>query len=356
MARKPYDMRAFRDKYQQESARIQARRPQSGKFEIPAWKMRMDKLRLDKEGTLVHIFAGNYEGWPFFEFWEAWIKVKGRPRQILCNCAGGSTDKNCVLCHYEREEENPAYIPKLRVAVNAIELATFHKVQRTAKSGRPYTVLEKCKGTNELGHNRCEYCDSRTPTTFGRKVFLSLGKGYWESLNGISEQISRICKNCGGKIFVLKYSCGECGEVFADPSAKTVSDEEFAMFESEKISCPNCGHTDYADKEEQCYKRGEDAKLVPSCDNTEACNLFDMPIQLGIAGDGPTSSMVLQTKEEDLKFQAMDPRVVDMAHPYDFDKFLGSMPCEEQAEIMDKPNPFEGKEDDSGDGEDVEIY
>ena len=352
-----FDMRDMRTRFQQMSDNHRSRHPNSGggRGEIPAWKLRMNKHKFTKEGSLLQIYPGNYEGWPFYEYWEAWIAAGGRKQNLLCNCKGGQSDESCVLCHYEREEENPAFIPKLRIAVNAIELAIFHKVTKTSKANREYTVLEKCRGTNELGHNECPHCDARLPTVFGRKVYLGLGKGYWETLTNIAHKLSRMCKTCGGQIFTLRYYCAECDETFADPSQRTITKEDQAMYDQDKITCPSCGHTDYAEKKEQCFKRGEDAKLVESCDNTEPSTLFDMPLHLGVVGDGANSSLMLMN-EDDLQVTPMDPRVVDMARPYDFPKFLGGMPCSEQAEKMGKPNPFEGENPSGGSGKDVNPY
>jgi len=292
----------------------------------------MKSVRLTQTPSEVLLFPGTYGEDIFYEYWAAWV-TKGKSRLVLCNCHNGEKDENCVLCHYQVKDKNATFIPKPRVAINAIELADFHVIEKSNDKGSTWEEWIKCHGKDPLGRNLCEHCNEGHGTTFGRRSFITLGKGYWNNFQEIVKAVGESCKNCGGQLFVSRYACGSCGHTFLDPAQTTVSKEHKAALETEEVACPACDTTALPTKELQCYK---DLATTPreGCSNPEPATVFDVPLKLRINGEKAASTLVCENEG----FKVVSPEILeqvqDLLVPWDFPSFFGHMPVGEQASNM----------------------
>jgi len=326
-------LQAFTKKFNKQKAK----QPKGGGGDrkAPAWAQRRKAIRMGPTPVWVWLYPGEYEdGMPLYEYWATWLKRDGRNRFILCNCHGGQREgAKCLLCHKMQEEENDHYIPKPRVAINAIELADFHKIEKKSEKGTVWYEYERCAGTDALGRNLCKYCDAKIETVYGRRGFLNLGKGYWNNFQKVMEEARKICKTCGGSLHLLRYVCAECDEVFLDPAKSTVTEEQRQEMETKDTVCPMCVHKGPAKKVVGCFKKDEDTdKFVKGCDTPIPSDIFDFPLLLSIEGEGPGSTLTCDVQQ--MEPQEMPDEVQAMMVPYDFESFFGEMPVTEQANIM----------------------
>lgn len=312
---------------------------------IQPWQLQKQQLKIPTEGSYYYVFPGNYDnGAPFFEYWSTWTKREGTPRQIYCNCLGGSAkDTPCALCTIAENEQNPDLLPKLKIAVNVIELAEFHKVEKVSPKGAKYYELERCKGQDALGRNLCSHCEAKIATQFGRRGWLSLGRNFWVDFKGVMRKVGKICKSCGQPLFALDYHCSSCGELLFDPGKTPLTELIEIQFEEEDQTCPTCVKKGMAVPRLQCYKKQTNrlgkSSMVNSCNKPEPLTIFDTPLHLATTG-GDKSSIILLDVESIKGPTPLDPRVVQMAKPYDFFSFLGHMDVTLQAEALGRDNPF----------------
>lgn len=324
----------FMEQFQDAQSRSKTSKEGSSGSGAPPWVRRREQIKLTQEPTDVWLFEGDYSGVPFYESWAAWFTREGHPKQVICTCHGRKLKKPCLLCYLRDAEDNNNLAPKPRVAINAIELAYFHLVEKTSDKGAKWTEYERCAGTDELGRNLCKYCDAGVPRIFGKKGFLNLGKGYWNNFLGVIAKARLVCKSCGeGRLYVMRYLCADCGEVFLDLNKSTVSKEQRQDMETKAMTCPVCVHKGVAKKELSCFHRSPDGKLIKGCGAAKPATVFDFPLRLRVQGEG-ASSTLLCVNEDNLSPQAIPEAVKKLMEPYDFASFLSVMSLEEQAKLL----------------------
>jgi hypothetical protein len=310
---------------------------------VPAWAMRRNKIKLSAAPTKVQLFAGDYDGMPFFEFWATWIRRSGMLKQIFCNCRAEQREAPCLLCYLRHKEQNPNYTPKPRVAINAVELRNFHKIEKVSEKGTTWYAYEKCEGTDPLGRNLCKYCKEEVATIYGKRGYLDLGQGYWNNFMDIVAEIRQVCKTCGGKLYTMKYTCTKCNEVILDLDKTTATTEEREALETQDVKCPSCAHEGAAGKVLACFAHdAETDSFSPGCEKPIPCSPFDVELSLRIQGEGPQSTMVCDNIAL-LKPTVMTEEIKEKAIPYDFEPFLGGMPVEDQQralEVTKLPDDF----------------
>lgn len=304
-----------------------------GRTNAPPWAMRREQIKLTATPVTVRLYAGDYEDMPIYEYWATWIK-RGDLRFVLCNCHGGSRDVPCALCYTCVTEKNDNYLAKPRVAINAVQLADFHRIEKTSERGTVWHELVKCDGSDALGRNLCKYCDANVPTVYGKRGYLNLGPGYWKSFKKIMAEVQQTCATCAGGLHVLRWKCSECGEILLDLDKTTASQEQRARMENEDILCPVCVHTGPADKDVGCFHHDpETDKYLEGCDNPPPATIFGVDLTFRIDGEGANSTLVCQDIKVVTPTEGDDP-IKEISLPYDFESFLGSMSLEEQATAL----------------------
>lgn len=331
-----------------------------GSKSIPAWKLRQQYVRLGEDPVWVHLYPGNYGGRPLYKYFSAWLANKnGQKRQVFCVCAAEKKKVPCVLCYYRKKEENSDYAPRVKVLCNAIITEDFHWLERKSDSGATWKEPVLCQGVDRLGRSQCEYCEKGIAKSFGLRRFLSLGPGYHRDFKAVISKVRSVCKSCGGSLLPNKYVCGSCNTLFVDLNKSAVSAARRKYFEEQKIACPNCGEVARAKPTYGCYKivDPEDPESVePGCSNPVPCTIFDMPLRLKVSSGKQGSSLLCVNTDAQWKYRPMDPRAAELAKPYDFEELFGTMPLDEQARLMGRPNPYKEGKVPEEDESDVDPY
>lgn len=318
-----------------------------GSKNMPLWKQRQMHVRFNEDPVWVQLFPGDYDGSEFHKSYSTWLTNKNnQKRQVFCRCDAEKRKIPCALCYYRRKEENPDFRARVKIHANAIILEEFHWVERSNDKGKTWKEPVLCQGTDRLGRPQCEYCDKGLKKSFGLRRYLALGPGYWKDFKKVIHKVRTVCKSCNGTLMANKYVCRKCNSLFVDLNKSTVPAKRRKHFEEEQVACPNCGEVARAKPVYGCYKIDPDDSdnIESGCDKPEPCTVFDMPIRLKAVSDSQSSSLVCVNKESQWKHTPMDPKIAELAEPWDFPTIFGTT-LAEQCEQLGRPNPY--KEDGS---------
>ncbi len=292
------------------------------------------------------------------------VKTAGKRRNgavVHCRCQLGNLKGTpCVLCHEAKKDlmSKQASYEKLKAeghgkdakrprsmleasahyAFTIVRLSYFHKVERRGDNGRTWTDYERCPEVDEMvarDATECPHCLNGVPRVFGQRRFFNAGYGYYEALLDIEHDVGRKCKTCGGQIIVQKYLCRHCyadGKMttLMDPRSSSMKAEDKAKFWKTRVRCAVC------DRE---GKPLEVIKCKNNCGQPRRRKLWDVWLTVHRQG-GEKSSTIVKDAEFDVPAEYPE-HITRLMKPYDFERMF-QVTCEEQAEALHCPNPFDG--------------
>ena len=308
----------------------------------PAFVLRMQSWRPSETARWVRLIPFSKED-KFYSFWQLWLKVKGSPRSLLCNCQGGRLRLPCVPCYYAKQASDPKLLPTRRDAVTVLVLENFHNVTMKSKAGKEFKKLVPCGGVNEFNRSACVHCDNGVDKVFGAQYYWNLGFGHKTDLEKQLDEITEQCGNCGeGRISVWGYACEACGEIIASHRDRDIDTDELAVLRNDEVVCPECDHRGKTAWLRQCVKKdghGDSAGWIPGCDEpTPIEDVWNLEFAIRKTGTGNN------TKVEIVEWRhAVDnPEIKNwQMRPMDFPYFLSNMELKDQAFSMGRENPFE---------------
>ena len=330
----------FLRRHNANQAKIKELRDQPN-FQISPFVLRLRTLRLSEHPRWTRLIPySKKKAW--WSFYQAWLEVSGKKRPVLCNCERGALALPCLPCHKASQKEDPKMLPSQRDAITALVLEHFHKITRTSKAGKEFSVYEPCMGTDVRGRSVCEHCDNDIDKIYTNKYYWPMGYKHKLQLEKQLDEIKGKCENCkNGTIEPYAYACEKCGSVIFSHEEHDLSrEDEKVLREADDVACPECGHTGKVQELIECLVTegyGSTMTVEKGCDNpTPIEDIWSLDFALKTVGESGQSSVVIADwrvgDNTDLKDWQLEPM--------DFPYFLQYMDLDEQAKAMGCENPF----------------
>lgn len=281
----------------------------------------------------------------FHTHWSLWTKVKGRFKNVICNCQRMEIDVPCVLCHYATEDQNPDMLAGKKDAITVLLLESFHKVPKksTKAGGKDYFVYERCEGKDRKGNSICQNCDNKIDVQVGQRKYWSLGSGHKAQLQKHMDYVADKCGSCRtGTIQASGFNCPECGGVLADFNKDDVEDELLKLLQDSEIVCEHCNKEVRAEPVYECIKLDEFDKNAPptrGCDKPIKIDPFD--VEYLICTEGEKAQTTIELKGWRLPKPGDKAPPSWMTEPMAFPEFLDYMDLQEQSDLLERDNPFD---------------
>ena len=305
------------------------------------FSMRMKYWKPNDTPTWVRLVPYNGQDDAYFEYYQTWTKVAGKPRSLMCNCKGRQLEVPCVPCYYAIKDDNTTLVPSRRDALTVNVLEHFHKVKKQGRKNE-YTVYERCRGVDRHNKSACEFCDAEIEKVYANKYYWSLGYGHKLQLEEKLDAIAQSCASCKeGEISVYGYACSKCGATIASHKDSNIDEaEEEILRTADDICCPECDHEGRTSPLIECVRQdghGSSARWVQGCDSPAPIeNVYDLEFLISTTGSGNATSIQIEDwrrPTEELKSWQLEPM--------DFPYFLAYQDLDDQATAMGRDNPFD---------------
>lgn len=314
----------------------------------PMWTFRMQYLKT-QPGQELWMHFQKYKGETFTEFYSRFVEVyddngNSRKRNIMSNSHNGERDVPCVLWFYCVEDENESFFANQNFAASVVVMEDYHEIQKKSAKGSKYTTLVACGGKDRFGRPNCELCDNGVKKVYGERKYWSMWPSAKKDIEEQLDAISHRCGNCGtGELSVFAFQCAECDHMLANQYDEQISDDDEDRLLHEEVTCPKCGHKAKAKQIFECAKRVGIDDWEKGCDDPKSVDFgeggfdvanFDFRIAWEKVGN--------YTKARITDFRPHDPSLLrdDISEPMDIDLFLSQMALDEQADMLNKKNPF----------------
>lgn len=217
----------------------------------------------------------------------------------------------------------------------------------------------------------CEYCQEGWPLVFGNRFYMEVSPGQWRhSFHDLHRKIENSYCRCGGRIYVPSFCCANCNKLVLDIATYCDCGGESVIDVDRGVAiCETCGrewsavYTDHQKLYEEsnesytCRDCGHRGFLRPTRICSEGCEvdpygIFDCQLTVRMTGEKKERRLIIDS----YTIQDPDPRLFDPEHqgndewapkivqahetPLDLEQLLMPLPPDEQAKILEKPNPF----------------
>lgn len=323
--------------------------PRDGK--APDWAMRMKFFSPGQIPTRIRLIPQNPEQL-WFSYYSKWHKSndpqtgKQVNRNVIGNSHNGAREVPDLLYYYAIKQQNADLMASEQFAVTVVVLEDFHEVEKgKSKAGNPYYDYVRCTGKNRFGQSVCELCNQGVKKTFGQRLHWSL----WPSAKrGFEEQLHELnnrCVGCNkGELSVYGYNCASCGSQFANHYDKTIDPMDEKIFQTEEVTCQDCGKTGMAGQLIECVVRhgsGDDVSFSEGCKNPTRPEPVESPwdYDLTVVSEavGKSSRVVVTGFTPKKQYPQLSK---DLEQPFNF-IFFDRMTMEDQAKAMNRAVPPE---------------
>lgn len=305
---------------------------------------------------------------------------KGKGAYLECADVVGD---QCVACALQTPErfglaltpDGSVGDPRYSYAAGGWIEEVFHMVEEAIDENDPQAGKrhrrERCSG------RQCQLCRAGWPTVFGKKMFLELSGGHWQTVADLNRRVQNHHCKCGGDIYVSRFICPKCQEfarvkdTFLDilTYCDCGSDNIGIHYDSRLAQCNSCNtqwSADYVDHKDiyegslstmtcACGYRGSPVPVrfcQNGCDPVTPYGVFDIQLTLRMTGTGKDKRLHI----DDWKLQEPDQRLFDLQHqgndewaqriveanarPIDLNYLLNPGAPDWQAKEINKVNPF----------------
>lgn len=292
-------------------------------------------------------------------------------------------NEDCVACASQNPQQFGLALqpdssigdPRYTYAAGGWIEEVFHLVEEYIDDQDPNAGTkhrrERCAGRG------CKLCQTGWPTVFGKKMFIELSGGHWQTVADLNRRVQNHYCKCGGEIYVTRFVCPKCGDfarikdvpldVFT--YCQCGSDAVGIDYDNRMAVCSHCNaqwSADYVDHKDiyegslstmtcACGYRGSSKPVrfcSNGCDPVTPYGVFDIQLTMRMTGTGKDKRLHI----DDWKLQEPDPRLFEPQHqgndewaqkiadsnkrPIDLNYLLSPGAPDWQAKEINKPNPF----------------